>query len=101
MNNVNINYEVVKSLVDKLYDQIIILANQLTEQDKNFSLLNDPNIWYSPSQVECMSKYKQLSNNYQEIINSIANYKIFLESVNESYKIYDAQVNKNASYLSN
>jgi len=101
MNNININYEVVKSLVSELYQEIIKLADLLTEQDRNFALLNDPTIWYGPSQTECMTKYKELSSKYQEIVNNISNYKVFLDSVNESYKLQDETTNKNVSSLSN
>ena len=101
MNNININYEQTCSIIAQLNKELQELDKLLQKQDSNFKLLNDQSVWLSPAQDICIKKYQELSKKHKDIILYLDKYKVFLSSVNETFKMYDEQANKNASSLSN
>lgn len=98
---VDVDYVQIQNTISALENEIKKLDVLFQRQDSNFALLQDSTVWYSPAREECINKYKELSNQYSNIINSLNNYKGFLSSACEAYKQYDATIDKAADLLGN
>ena len=95
-SNILISYEAVLSLADKIQSETTKLQSIFYEQNRNFEMINLSSIWSSNSQGACYSKYKELSNQYDEIITSLNTYSTFLRNVAIAYRDLDDKLNNAA-----
>ena len=98
MANITIDYNKLQDAITSIDNETKIIKDLLDKQNNNFKMLEDNKKWFGNSNQNCVSKYKELSSKYEEIITNLNNYKQFLVNLGETYKNFNIEAeNKVAS----
>jgi len=89
MSNISINTESLKDYASEIKKTRNKLENIFNEQNENYEMLTLSSVWASDSEVSCYSKYKELSSQYETILNNLKGYASFIEKAAVSYKNLD------------
>ena len=97
MANIVIDYSKLEDAISKIDNETKKLKELFDRQNNNFKLLEDNKVWYGNSNQNCLSKYKEISGKYEEIISNLDKYKQFLINLGESYKAINIEAENKAA----
>ena len=90
MSKIMIDYNMLDNTISNIENEINNLKNLFDQQNKNFKLFEDNKMWYGESCQNCINKYMEVSNKYDDIITTLSNYKQFLINIKEAYKAIES-----------
>lgn len=89
------NSDEFEKIINDLEKISIEIDDSFKTQDKNFSLIDDTDVYSGDCQRAISNKYKETRKNYVKIEEAIANYIKFLKITLENYKSLEQTINKN------
>ena len=95
MAEIIVDYNKLQEAATLIEKEIEKLKENFNKENSYFDLLADNKMWYGNSNNNCILKYKNVKDKYEDILNSLNNYKQFLLNVAESYRQLDIALNQN------
>ncbi len=94
MAQITVDYNKLQESAALIGNEINNLRGLFDKENSYFELLSDNKNWYGNSNTNCINKYNEIKPKYEEIINSLGNYKQFLLNVAETYKNFSNAANQ-------
>ena len=94
-----VDVEKLEGIIDRLKDYRKRLDNIFTNQNNNFSLLEDDEIWDGTTSDNAVIKYKEVKASYEGIMDSLDNQINFLISVKDKYSAANQKILEGSNNL--
>ena len=93
---VSVNINNLTRYALKMRSEAQQLQNIFEEQNANYEMLNLSSVWSGDSEVACLSKYKELSSKYEDIVKKLNSFADMLNTAGLSYEELDSMLSQEA-----
>lgn len=82
-----------EEIINNLEASLPNIKSIFDSQSANYERINETDAWSGKTQQIIYQKYRDLTKNYEPILNSLNNYVKFLKITIENYKNYETSLN--------